>query len=121
MTVVAHSRVLLLVFAIQLIKTANSHHASLLHGVNYWVMKLIVNTRTSLFREEFLIPEEESRFMFLLDTILIAISDVRLIVLSILIAVIGSCTALDISEQIYARARGGTSVVVGRQWTDIRT
>jgi len=53
------------------------------------------------FLEEFLNPEdEESRFMFLPDTMLIATSDVRLIVLSILVAVIGSYTALDISEQI---------------------
>jgi signal transduction histidine kinase len=88
------------VLARQLIKTANSHHASLLHCVNYLVVKLIVNTRTQ-FLEEFLNPEdEESRFMFLPDTMLIATSDVRLIVLSILVAVIGSYTALDISEQI---------------------
>ena len=88
------------VLARQLIKTANLHHASLLHCVNYLVVKLIVNTRTQ-FLEEFLNPEdEESRFMFLPDTMLIATSDVRLIVLSILVAVIGSYTALDISEQI---------------------
>lgn len=38
--------------------------------------------------------------MLLANTVLIATSDLRLIVLSILIAVIGSYTALDISEQI---------------------
>jgi signal transduction histidine kinase len=38
--------------------------------------------------------------MLLPNTVLIATSDLRLIVLSILIAVIGSYTALDISEQI---------------------
>lgn len=61
--------------------------------------------------------DEESSLMLLPNQVLLATSDPRLIVLSVLIAIIGSYAALDISEQIaMASPAAGIAQGKARRW-----